>query len=380
MNRGKSGIIAASVLLIGCLSFEISSFAGLLAPFAAIFPPEVETYFEAILIGLVFFSLIGLLMKREIASYTSMIAAVFLVILSGLSIVAYYPEFQANVSTFVTFSITSLLGVLLIYSVLMLKVKWNSGKVPWTSPNSTGGKTLSNGENAIETIGANKTYFLGANPVHAIRNLTLKIRKGDFVAIMGPSGSGKSTFLNMIGALDRPTSGQILIDGVDISHLRENQLAKLRNEKIGFIFQAYNLVARSSVKHNMELPALVKGYSRDLRDNKIAELLGTVQLSSKISVKPKTLSGGEQQRVAVARALINDPEIILADEPTGNLDSNTGRAIIDFLRKLNTERKTTIVVVTHDPEVAKRTNRIIYFRDGTIIRDELTGAGILYAK
>jgi putative ABC transport system ATP-binding protein len=181
----------------------------------------------------------------------------------------------------------------------------------------------------------------------------------------------------LLGALDKPTAGQIKIDGVDISNLNENQLAKVRNEKIGFVFQAYNLIARSSVSHNMELPALVKGYSKEKRAEKIAYLLDTVNLGNKAPVKPKTLSGGEQQRIAICRALINDPEIILADEPTGNLDSKTGQAIMDFFRNLNTEKKTTIIIVTHDPEVAKRTDRIIYFRDGTILKEEQTSAGKL---
>jgi putative ABC transport system ATP-binding protein len=203
----------------------------------------------------------------------------------------------------------------------------------------------------------------------------MKVQKGEFIAIMGPSGSGKSTLLNLLGALDKPSSGKILIDGVDISGLNENQLARLRNEKVGFVFQAYNLVSRSSVLRNMELPALVKGYSRSERERRVKGLLAVVGLSDKITRQPKTLSGGEQQRVAIARALINDPEIVLADEPTGNVDSRTGRMIMDFLRKLNKEGGTTVIVVTHSPDVANMADRIIYIRDGRISRDE-RGGGI----
>jgi putative ABC transport system ATP-binding protein len=187
---------------------------------------------------------------------------------------------------------------------------------------------------------------------------------------MGPSGSGKSTLLNLFGALDRPTSGKILIDGVDISKLDDEELAKIRNEKIGFVFQAYNLIARSTVKRNMELPMLVKGYSKEERMRRIRDLLSVVGLQDKLYRRPKTLSGGEQQRIAIARALVNDPEIILADEPTGNVDSKTGHVIMSFFRKLNKERGTTVVVVTHDPEVARMTDRIIYIRDGKIFKEE----------
>ncbi|MCD6088755.1 ABC transporter ATP-binding protein [Candidatus Bathyarchaeota archaeon] len=222
----------------------------------------------------------------------------------------------------------------------------------------------------IETRNLVKKYFLGSNVINAVNGIDLKIRRGEFVSIMGPSGSGKSTLLNLLGALDKPTSGKVLIDGVDISQLDDKGLAKLRNEKIGFVFQAYNLIARSTVKRNMELPALVKGCSKEERMRKIKELLSIVGLSDKMYRKPTTLSGGEQQRVAIARALMNDPDIILADEPTGNVDSKTGRVIMNFFRRLNRERGTTMVVVTHDPEVARMTDRIIYIRDGRIFREE----------
>jgi putative ABC transport system ATP-binding protein len=201
----------------------------------------------------------------------------------------------------------------------------------------------------------------------------MNVQKGEFVAIMGPSGSGKSTLLNLLGALDKPSSGRILIDGVNISGLNENELAKLRNEKVGFVFQAYNLISRSSVMRNMELPALVKGYSKEERQKRVRDLLTVVGLNDKMVRQPKTLSGGEQQRVAIARALINDPEIVLADEPTGNVDSQTGRMIMEFLRRLNSERGTTVIVVTHSSDVANMADRIIYIRDGRISREERAG-------
>jgi putative ABC transport system ATP-binding protein len=222
----------------------------------------------------------------------------------------------------------------------------------------------------IEAYNVTKKYFLGPNVISALNGIDLKIRKGEFVSIMGPSGSGKSTLLNLFGALDRPTSGGILIDGVDISKIDDERLAKLRNEKIGFVFQAYNLIARSTVKRNMELPMLVKRYSKEERMRRIQDLLSVVGLQDKLYRKPKTLSGGEQQRIAIARALVNDPEIILADEPTGNVDSKTGYVIMRFFRKLNKERGTTVVVVTHDPEVARMTDRIVYIRDGKIFKEE----------
>jgi putative ABC transport system ATP-binding protein len=368
----KHGIVLgaklAAILLVGCLSLVVLSLFDLSTSITSIFPPYVELVFVCVLVGLIFFSVVGLLRGSWIANYVSLIVSVSIIILSGFSLTILYSEYQISSSAAFSLSTSLLFGVLVIICIFKTTNLKLEEKSSIENTNATGCDRY-----AIQTIDAEKIYASGSNAIHAVNDLNLKVRKGDFVAIMGPSGSGKSTMLNLIGALDKPTAGKILIDGIDISNLGENALAKLRNEKIGFVFQSYNLIDRSSVKHNMELPALVKGYSKEKRDTKIDELLSTVQLSSKLLIKPKTLSGGEQQRVAVARALINDPEIILADEPTGNLDSKTGRTIMDFLRTLNSERKTTIVVVTHDPEVAKRTDRIIYFRDGTIIKEEITG-------
>ncbi|UCH38324.1 MAG: ABC transporter ATP-binding protein [Candidatus Bathyarchaeota archaeon] len=242
------------------------------------------------------------------------------------------------------------------------------------SPSNIESRILESHDLAIEVDNVVKKYVLGPVVVHALTGLSMKIKKGEFIAIMGPSGSGKSTLLNLIGALDRPSSGGVLIDGINLASLDDTGLAKLRNEKIGFVFQAYNLIARSSVIRNMELPALVQGYSKVERDQRIAKLLTIVGLPDKAHRKPKTMSGGEQQRVGIARALMNNPSIILADEPTGNIDSKTGSEIMRFLRQMNMEQRVTVVMVTHDREVAELTDRIIYLRDGKIT-EELGGNG-----
>ncbi|MCJ7633228.1 ABC transporter ATP-binding protein [Candidatus Bathyarchaeota archaeon] len=218
-------------------------------------------------------------------------------------------------------------------------------------------------------IDATKRYDLGQTSVIAIDKLNLNVRRGEFLAIMGPSGSGKSTLLNLIGALDKPSSGHIRIDGVDISTLDDRGLAKLRNEKIGFIFQSYNLIDRTKVSKNIELPAMVRGYSKGERQKKIFGLLRIVGIDNKADRKPKTLSGGEQQRVAIARALVNDPKIVLADEPTGNLDTKTGHEILESLRKMSQEKGTTMIIVTHNPEIANMADRTIYLRDGRIVEE-----------
>lgn len=224
---------------------------------------------------------------------------------------------------------------------------------------------------AVELVDVVKDYVVGNHVVHALRGMSFKVKKGEFVAIMGPSGSGKSTTLNMIGALDRPTSGKVLIDGVDISKLSDNELAYLRNKKIGFIFQSFNLINRTTVLRNVELPAIVTGMSKKERIEKAKRLLKAVGLESEIYRSPKYLSGGQQQRVAIARALMNDPTIILADEPTGNLDSKTGAEVMHYLKKMNKEFGTTVIVVTHDREVAEYADRIIHIRDGKVLREEI---------
>ena len=199
----------------------------------------------------------------------------------------------------------------------------------------------------------------------------MKIRHGEMISVVGPSGSGKSTLLNMLGALDTPTSGKILIDGFDISRMGERALARFRNRKIGFIFQSYNLIDRSKVTKNVELPAIVADMPKKLRDRRVHELLDLVGLGDKANRRPNALSGGEQQRVAIARALINDPAFILADEPTGNLDSKTGEEIQNLLLRVNEEKNATIVIVTHNLELAEGTGRIIHLRDGVMEKERV---------
>jgi len=224
---------------------------------------------------------------------------------------------------------------------------------------------------AIETLDLKKSYKMGLITVHALRGVNLKIRHGEMTSVVGPSGSGKSTLLNMLGALDTPTSGKILIDGSDISRMGERALARFRNRKIGFIFQSYNLIDRSKVTKNVELPAIVADMPKKLRDRRVHELLDLVGLGDKANRRPNALSGGEQQRVAIARALINDPAFILADEPTGNLDSKTGEEIQNLLLRVNDEKKATIVIVTHNLELAERTGRILHLRDGVVEKERV---------
>ncbi|MFX0203492.1 MAG: ABC transporter ATP-binding protein, partial [Candidatus Hodarchaeota archaeon] len=205
---------------------------------------------------------------------------------------------------------------------------------------------------AVATNGLKKTYRIGRIEIRALRGVDLEIKKGEFISIVGPSGSGKSTLLHLMGALDQPTEGKVFIEGTDLSRLNGKQLANLRNKRIGFVFQAYNLVNRMDVLTNVELPMIVRGLSRNKRRNKAKQLLEAVGLGDKLNRKPMELSGGEQQRVGVARALINNPVLILGDEITGNLDTKTSTQIMDILRDINTESKTTFVIITHNLEVA----------------------------
>lgn len=224
---------------------------------------------------------------------------------------------------------------------------------------------------AIQTSELKKTYLMGEVKVHALRGVDLHVKHGEIVSIVGPSGSGKSTLLNMMGALDRPTGGKILVDGTDITRLGEGALARFRNRKIGFIFQSYNLITRSTVTKNVEMPAIVLGLPRRARHKRVQELLDMVGLGDKANRRPNVLSGGEQQRVGIARALVNNPAFILADEPTGNLDSKTGMEIGDLLLKINRDRNATIVIVTHNVELADRTQRILHLRDGVVEKETI---------
>jgi putative ABC transport system ATP-binding protein len=224
----------------------------------------------------------------------------------------------------------------------------------------------------LEVIDLTKVYFEGTEAqTFALNGISFKVPDGDYVAIIGPSGSGKSTLMNQIGALDRPTSGQVILDGVNISELTSAELAEIRNRKIGFVFQSFNLINRISALENVEIPLLVTSISSKVRKEKALELLGKMGLAQKANKRPNQLSGGEQQRVAVARALVNDPEIILGDEPTGNLDSKNTEHVMDILEQFHKESRKTLILITHNMEVANRAKRIISIRDGKIEKEKV---------
>lgn len=219
---------------------------------------------------------------------------------------------------------------------------------------------------AIQTIDLVKRYGTGSGETFALKNVSFSIAQGDLVSIIGPSGSGKSTLLNIIGALDRPTSGKVLIDGLDLSKLSNTALASLRNRKIGFVFQSFDLLSRMTVRQNVELPLLIRGASAKERRKTSTMLLKQFGIGSKAEEKPNNLSGGEQQRVAVARALATNPSIILADEPTGNLDTKNTEIMMEVLEELHKDTDKTIVIITHNVDLARRTRTIISIKDGQI--------------
>jgi putative ABC transport system ATP-binding protein len=214
-----------------------------------------------------------------------------------------------------------------------------------------------------------KTYRMGEHEIHALRGISLEVQPGEFVAIMGTSGSGKSTMMNILGCLDRPTGGSYVLDGQDVSRLSKDELADIRCRKIGFVFQGFNLLPRTSAIENVELPMLYAGVGTVERAKRATDALTLVGLGERLHNMPNQLSGGQQQRVAIARALVNHPSIILADEPTGNLDSRTSIEILDVFQRLNRERGITIALVTHEPDIAEYADRVVVFKDGRIKRD-----------
>jgi len=218
----------------------------------------------------------------------------------------------------------------------------------------------------VDAVDLTKTYLMGDVRVDALRGLSLKIKQGEVVAIMGPSGSGKSTLMNILGCLDHPTSGKYLLNGENVGNLVGNELAEIRNRRVGFVFQSYNLLARSSALANVMLPLRYRRNGHELPQAKAKELLTRVGLQDRMHHKPYELSGGEQQRVAIARALVNDPAIVLADEPTGNLDSKSGEEIMELIMGLNQEKGVTLILVTHDLHVANHTQRIVHLLDGRV--------------
>ena len=228
-----------------------------------------------------------------------------------------------------------------------------------------------NGQAVLRVENVVKTFESAAGTVAALRGVDISIRKGEFVAIVGPSGSGKSTLLNMIGALDKPTSGKVYINGIDIFSLSDSEIATMRNHLIGFIFQSYNLINRTTVLKNVALPGVISEMSGDERSRRALKLLQVLGIEDKAGFKPSNLSGGQQQRVAIARSLMNDPAIILADEPTGNLDTKTGSEVFEMLKMMSSKFRRTIVMVTHNPELAESTDRAIYIRDGVVEKEVL---------
>ena len=214
----------------------------------------------------------------------------------------------------------------------------------------------------------NKYYINGEMKLHALKDLSFHIKEGEFVAIMGSSGSGKSTMMNILGCLDKNSEGTYILDGIDVSKIRDEELCKIRNVKIGFVFQSFNLLSKLTALENVELPLIYAGIGKKEREEKAKEVLKKVGLENRIHHKPNELSGGQRQRVAIARALVNNPAIILADEPTGNLDSVSEKEIMEIFTDFNKQGK-TIIVLTHEPEVAKYVKRVLLFKDGRIIRD-----------
>lgn len=225
----------------------------------------------------------------------------------------------------------------------------------------------------IEVVGISKIYNMGEVDLHALDKVSLTVENGEFVSIMGPSGSGKSTFMNILGCLDSPTEGQYLLEGIDVAQLSRDQLAGIRNKKIGFVFQGFNLLSRTPALENVELPMLYDGVAAHLRKEKALAALRIVGLEGREHHHPNQLSGGQQQRVAIARAIVNQAPILMADEPTGNLDTKTSIEIMELFQRLNRDANITIILVTHEPDIAEFSKRTLRFLDGRVVADEVRG-------
>jgi len=360
---------ASLVVLAAFAVIEIASILGFSPSFASIFKYPVSLIVGGTIILSSLLGAYGVFKDNPIAAYFSLLTPAAEVVL-GFSFLIMASS-QAGLEPIVVLqgSVVTLLGFL---GIFLTARTLNQSLFSLNGTNLTkGGLDPRSDDHAVEVVDVTKRYIVGTVVVPAVNGLTLRIRKGEFVAVMGPSGCGKSTLLNLVGALDRPTSGRVLIDGIDVSEMNAYALAQLRNQKVGFVFQAYNLVNRSNVFRNVELPMLVRSASKDFRNKRTSEMLSVVGLESMKSRRPKTMSGGEQQRVAIARALVNNPKIILADEPTGNLDTKSGLEILSFLRTTNKELGTTVIMVTHNREAAEMADRIVYLRDGRIEKEEL---------
>ncbi len=347
---------------------EAASFLNISPSLAARFSYPINFVVGPILILLSILGLYGFSRANHLLIYLSLLTPLTEMTLSLTFLLNAFREATSTLgATLEAFSIILLGSVYFLFVSKTLRQQTN-----WAETGIALLKTKApQDEYAVEVVNVTKKYTVGPVVVPAINGLTMRVRRGEFVAVMGPSGCGKSTLLNLIGALDRPSSGRVMIDGIDISRLSGLNQAQLRNEKVGFVFQAYNLINRSNVLRNVELPMLVKGSAREQRLKRIGEMLNVVGLGTMALRRPKTLSGGEQQRVAIARALVNSPKIVLADEPTGNLDSKAGMEILRFLRDTNKKLGTTVVVVTHNREAAEMADRIIYLKDGRIEKEEL---------
>ena len=225
----------------------------------------------------------------------------------------------------------------------------------------------------IETVDLWKTYEMGSEQVHALSGVSIQIQRGEYVAIMGPSGSGKSTLMNLIGCLDTPSKGSYILNGKQVSQMNDDELARIRNEEIGFVFQTFNLLPRATALHNVELPLIYAGISGKQRSERATQALQKVELADRMAHRPNQLSGGQRQRVAIARALVNNPSILLADEPTGNLDTKTGVEIMSLFSRLH-EGGNTIILVTHEADIAAHAHRVIYLRDGQVEKDVRSAA------